>query len=353
MKRLMLTLTLAATAAIAVAQEDTLRKRDGTSVTGRLISAAADFVKLEPAGEMVPIDYKSEEVAEVTLDRSNVPSSYFKGENEQKKGNYDLAIKHYTTAAADASAPAYMKQFALYEIAECCWAQGKIAEWEKALDGLRTQIPDTFYLWTIYWRLTDYYIGKKDLPRAEKVIKDFDGAASKYPTWRGGANFRRAQLSQAQGKYDDALRLYAGLKSDRVVGEDARVYELRCMAEKGDLGGARARGNDILNSKETSARVLTGAYNCIGDALMKEGNLKEAMKAYLRGITEYDRAAAGTDMHEYSLAMSAITLRKYGDALSDATKKGEYAGKAALLLKELAGRYPGSPLIPKVQEALK
>lgn len=353
MKRFMLTVAFTAAALPACAQEDTVRMRDGKTHVGRLISAAADFVKLEPSDTQVPIDLKSEEVAEVALDRSNLPSSYFKAETAQRKGNYDEAIKFYGLAAAETGAPAYMKQFALFEIADCYRTQGKMAEWEKALDDLRAKVPETYFLWTIFWDVSGYHVSKKDAAKADKIIKDFNAAASKYPNWSGGAKFRLAQLSHTQGKYDDALKYYGGLKGDKIVGEDAKVYELRCMVDKGDAGGARARGEALLKSTETSARVLTAAYNSIGDALLKDGNLKEAMKAYLRGITEYERSAAGSDMHEYALAYSAISMKKYADSLPDATKKADYTGKALGLQKELSGRYPGSPLIAKVADALK
>jgi len=120
--------------------------------------------------------------------------------------------------------------------------------------------------------------------------------------------------------------------------------ELRCIAMQKKWSDAKGKADRVIAAgrKRLGDRAMIAAFNARADYHYYESkDLKEALFAYLRGITEFENGSTiGTPEHGKALARSAVLFAEYGKKLGG-DKKELYVDRALELYGELSSRYPG------------
>jgi tetratricopeptide (TPR) repeat protein len=332
----------------AGAQEDRVRLK-GVEREGRVTAISCKSVSVRIAGIPTPQELDREDVLGINFDPDSFPRAVAGGVSAMGRNDYARAIEQFKK---ETGAEALWQQVALYRIAECHQALHRPAEWAQALVDLKTKVPENFYLFEIYYSLTDYYVRTQQAAKAEALVKEMEQhiAQHGHDAWTADRRFLNATVLRAQGKLKEALGALSALTSNPRVGESARMLELRCLLEAGQAAEARAKATQVAKGKATPA-LLTAAYNVLGDCERADGKHREAMFCYLRGIAEFD-ASPGPE-HEYALAHAAIAMAEVSKGLKQEADKELYLGRARRLQERLLSDYGSSELSRKVEAAFK
>lgn len=298
-------------------------------------------------------DIKADEVESIVIGSFRKPKTFADAEDQMKDGDYAAAATLWLKCLNDDDQ--VFRQFAYMNLTECYLNLGQFARAVETLQALRKAVPDTFFLKNVYRLMYTAHKLNRDLKAAAQTITDFDTDASQRgkTEWKKLAEMLRADLYELENNHKQAINIYRKYnKSSDEVGEEAKIGELRCLSATGDLAAAKERGESIVRSKDPSPRLLTAAYNAIGDYYMSQGDVKEALLCYLRGVVELNKGGARNREHETALARSAIAMAKQAASFKDEAKKEEYLRRAANLMRELNQSYPGSDLAPAVKKEI-
>lgn len=356
---------IAALLALVLAQDHdriTLRKDDKTLVrTGLIKSLTCDEVKFAMQmddNRTLNQTEDADDVESIEIADSRKSIEFLQAEDEMNDGNFEAAGKTWLRAMDDLGGDPVLRQVALYGRAVSLMSAGKIDEAITAYRTFKSAIPDTYYLRNIYVDLYECLAAKGDDAATAKMITEFenDGSRRGKRAWTQHAKLLRADLLERQDKFEEALRIYNTFSRERGdIGEMSLLGELRCLSETQNFPSLKTKAESIIrDGRKNPFRVLCAAFNAIGDVeRQKENNVKNALMAYLRGICEFQRYIAGSAEHEYSLAMSAMTMREYGNTLPEEDRKDEYRTRAMHLLRELQIRYPRSDHLKPVREVVE
>lgn len=339
-------------ASAAVAQDDKIVFHGLPEREGKITAVSCKAVLMKLSGVDTPQSFERDQIADVIIDKSNWPTSYRNGRIAMDKGDYDTAIENFQRVTKSGDPKEWEFQFSAWHLAECYAASGRGAERLAALKELKSKSPETYFLGDVYRELADAHIREKQFGEAEKVAAEMETHAGSHghDNWRKAAQFLIATVLVAQEKYRDATPILRGLESDSYVGVDAQCLGFRCLTGSGDYGGARSKAATIVKGK-ADERVMTAAFSALGDCDRQEGKRKEALLNYLRGITEFDTYPSAE--HEYAMANAAVAAAEYAKASGDETIKETYLNRAHSLANQLKSQYGHSPLLAKVQDALK
>lgn len=315
------------------------------------LSCKAVSIKLAAAGPQAQAQDR-DGIVSVEPDKSSFNSTYRSGMRELGKGEFAAAAGHFQNTVKGAKANGLDFEFAYWKLAECHEAAGNTAGWAKTLMEFKTASPNSYYLFDIYQALIDAHLRSKQPAEADKLVKELRQHATEHQHkgWDAAAAVMGARVLHGQGKFKEALAAVKAHAKDERVGQEAQLLELRCLVDGQDLSGAKARAGDIVKGKE-SPRLMTAAYNALGDAERGAGKHREAMMHYLRGVAHYN--AGGSPELEYSMAYSAISMAEAGKASTDKETKQKLLGRAQGMLGRLVGTYGASDLSRKVEDALK
>lgn len=340
--------------ASAAAQEDKIISKTGhPDRTGKIITVSCKTVYIKLAniarGAAQPVE--RDDVAELKFDPGR-DYKYSGATSAMDRGNYSRAIADFKKIIQAGKPSQWVVQFSYYRMAECHRAQEKWAEWERTLKELKTKAPETYFLYDIYSELTEYYTRNKKFSEAGAMVQEMQkhGTDHGHNGWKSSAKYLSAVVLRGQGNKAGALSTVQTILSDPLIGMEAKILELRLLVESGRANSARSKASRIVK-KKAPKRLMTAAYNALGDAERLAGKHKDAMLHYLRGTV--DLGAFPSAEHEYAMAYAAISMATYGKASSDATIKGRYVGRAHDLWGKLVARYGKSELSAQVEAALK
>lgn len=309
--------------------------------------------EIETGDRALNQDIKAEEVEDIIIGPFRKPKNFTDAEDQMKEGDYATAATLWLKCLNDDNQ--VFRQFAYMNLAECYLIQGQFAKAIDTLQALRKAVPDTFFLKNVYRQIYTAHKLNRDLKAAAQTISEFDNDATQRTKtdWKKLADMLRADLYELQGNHKQAINIYRKHnRNNDEIGEEAKIGEMRCLSATGELAAAKERGDNVLRSKDPSPRLLTAAYNAIGDYQMSQGDIKEALLCYLRGVVELNKGGARNREHETALAKSAIAMAKQAAALKDETKKEEYLRRAGDLMRELNQSYPRSEFAPNVKKEI-
>lgn len=309
--------------------------------------------EIETGDRALNQEIKAEEVEDIVIGPFRKPKNFTDAEDLMKEGDYAASATLWLKCLNDDDQ--VFRQFAYMNLAECYLVQGQFARAIDTLQDLRKTMPDTFFLKDVYRQIYTAHKLNRDLKAAAQIVSEFDSDATQRTKtdWKKLAEMLRADLYELENNYKEAINIYRKYnKNNDEIGEEAKIGEMRCLSEIGELAAAKERGDSVLRSKNPSPRLLTAAYNAIGDYQMKQGDVKEALLCYLRGVVEFNKGGARNREHETALAKSAIAMAKQAATMKDETKKEEYLRRAGDLLRELNQSYPGSDFAPTVKKEI-
>lgn len=294
-----------------------------------------------------------ENVENLEYDPAALPHNYAMGLSNLKNGNYAAAIDYFEKSIGEHKDVKPELQYCHYYKAEALLRQGKIDEAMKEYDNLLKAVPDTKFIKDIFINKFNVYLRSNNIKMVAEAVSGFESAASrcKMASWQDEIDMLKAQLYVRQQKWNDAQQIYAKYENDNdpEVSGPAIIGVLNCLRQKKDVNTLKSKADGAIK-RTKSDRVLTAAYNGIGDYYLSQSKNGEAMLAYLRGVVLYTSDA--TPEHEYALYGTVVAMSKYAAAFKG-EQKDLYAKRASDNFFTLSGRYPSSPYVAEAKKALE
>ena len=343
-------------AGAAFAQEegnDTIRKKDGTSITGKIDSEDVSGVKvtvtkgasitigwnqIKPGG----IDYAGG--VEVRKAKSFLDGGQF---NECIAVCEDLRKKEMRTL---------LKAHVL-NLAGAGYLRG--GDPDKAIElfgELFKTFPKTQFLTQgAGENLISAYLAKGKPQDADTALENLSNAMKKEGIPQEPLNALRGRVMEANGNFSGASAAYNQMLSaagaDEAMKGAAELGIARCLVGQTKTGEAEAKYRAIVGRDGLPASVLAGAFNGLGDIAFKAGFAKRdaelitnALYHFLRSSVLYT-PASGESTAEYERAIrgSADCFKALSEVEQNADRKKTNKQRADERMSYLANKFPGSP----------
>lgn len=347
---------LVLSAAARAAAQDTLRFRDPgrPRMTGEI--TAMNFrtveIEIEVGGLRVPQKVNAREILEIEIDPGRKSHDFYAGEEAMNRGDLAKAAERFELAKRDPRE--VIKQTAGMNVIRCHFNNGDIPAALNAIKAFRQEKPETYYLRETYEYEYRCHLQRGDAGAMARTADDFEkkGKSEKLDEWAKSAELMRAQLREFQGKWAEALGIYSRYARDREIGDEAALGELRCLTQMQNWSPLKAKAETVISAhkgKKGSERLLMGAYNARGEALLRAGNPKEALFDFMQGVAVLSQGGETCREHERALALAGIACAQ----IATGQKNPVYKERARELLSDLDKIYSNSPLRAELDKAIR
>lgn len=302
---------------------------------------------------------QARDIREIVIDANRKTFEFSGGEDALGKGDFALALERFEKVKRDSRAIDFLKQAAGLNIVKCHMQAGDPAAALAAIKTLRQERPDTYFLRETYEMEYKIHLSRNDAAAVAQVVNSFDekGRADGMKEWSKTAEIMRSNMLELQKNWREALAIHKKYLTDRDIGEDATLGELRCLRALGDYTSLRSRGEALLASlqgrKGANERIKTAAYNARGEANLNGGKAHEALLDFMQGVVVLNRGSESSREHEAALGGAATSCARVAAAQKDKEKKDLYRSRALELQDELKRGYPGSPFLAEIAKALQ
>lgn len=349
-----------ALASPALAQGDTVTLKDGKSETGRIKAEEYAGIQFAPSkGAERMVAWKDVQPGGIVYGGS---PEFTSAKESFDANRADEALPKLEELAANDKLREPLRQNALYYLAAIHLRKG---DWDKAIESykaLAKEFPKGRYLFEIGEGLVQAHVAKdKGYAAASKALDELSSAAltaGVEPGFSASINVLKGRLFEEQQKWSEAIGAYANAAkatgASAVAVQQARLGEARALAATGKPVEAEALYRKVVAEDAPNA-VMAGAWNGLGDLLLKQGRdkrdvaaLTDALYAYLRGVVQYG-PLPGESTHEYerALAGAALSFKNISD-LEQGDKKKVYAEYFRARREQLAREFPNSPWLKGV-----
>lgn len=316
-----------------------------------VLSATAFEIKYELPNKRDKVNY--DDVEFIILE--NKPTLLVDAERLLNEGNTKEAIKKFEATRNSSGINQFVSQYCLRSIADCHIREGDLKKTIESFKKLRQTYPEGYYLfdsyktsWEVYRTMGSVKDHKKDM---EELLRDLKKSGEKVGklVWKEISDILKGQISELEGKYEEALQIYIKTWIGSDSKEEAIIGKLRCYTHLKKMSDLRNFSQPIIADKTTSVRLKIAAYNARGEVLLSEKKTKDALLSFMWGVVYFNTNPCLE--HETSLAQGAICAAKLSVESSD--KRVQYQQVADSLFTELRLTYPNSRLISQVQSVLK
>jgi len=350
------TLALAALLApLARAQEDTLTLKDGTQLTVRVTAEDFDDISYQLRGATVKNAWK--DVKEVAYGSAQEYTAALEPFNANR---LEEAARLFEEMKKESSLRPVLKQHVLFRLATIRYRQGDLEAAIKDYDALLKAFPKSRYLREAGERLIECQLALGDAAGAARVLAQIEGqvgSAGASSKVQGDLNMLRGRVFEAQpSKVNEARAAYtaAAAAVGALPGQvrEAQLGIARCEQLAGKTAEAEKLYAKLLTD-DSPRQVLAGAWNGIGDAILKEGRdkrdsvvLLDALYAYMRGVVQYRPTPdEPTGEHERALCGAYGTLVSMEQLEPKGERKRSYQDRAKALRDQLRRLYPNAPCL--------
>ena len=323
-------------AAHAVAEDDQIYLKRGAPINGAVTATTPTQVAIEARGTNQAIN--ANEIRMVVF--ADEPQELRQGRADAASGKFQKGLdnlKRVNPAGLDRD---LIKRDLQFYLALC---EGRLAlsvggDKAKATESMLAFVraaPTSFHFFDAAQLLGDLAVGQADY---ESAVKYYGAIASKapWPEYQMNASLAEARAWVAQGdfakaeeKFDSVINAKSDTPETKRQKLLAQVGKGRCLAETSSPEkGIELIEKIIAENDATDGELFGRAYNAHGDCLLKAGDQKAALMAYLHvDVLFY----GDSDVHAESL----YHLSKLWAAI----KKPDRAATARNLLDQ---RYSGS-----------
>lgn len=349
------TTLLALAAAVAFAPsagaQDAVTLADGRRISNvTILRDNYDGVAIDREGDGEADDVFDPEKV-VRVEYGDAPPAYRQAELELRQGRLEQAVEQLQRALAEEDAkPFWVMQYANYHLGESLRRIGQADE--TMLEAARRAYREVLVEAPLGRKVPHSirglgltYLDAGEPRRAESEFAKLAGEERYGGAWNLRGKLLLARAKGAQGNYEAGLALcdeaaeaaqQAGLEA--IAAEAVRARAAVLLAA-GQLEPAYEAFMQIARTAdEGDHETLAAAYNGIGDALLGQGNAREALLAYLRVRVLYFQA---TD---------EVPRALYGAAKGFAMQRE--GAKARGLVSRLQKEYPRSIWTARAVEEL-
>ena len=329
-------LSLAGPSQFVLAQTDQVYSTSGSSINGKIVATTPLQVTVDVQGTNRSVNVN--EIRRVMF--ADDPPALHAGRAKILAGKFDSGFDELKKVDPDSIEREIVKRDLQFYLAYC---QGKLAlssggdqaQASQSLLAFVRAAPSSFHFFEAAELLGDLAVGQEDY---ENAVRYYGTVASRAPfpeykmramIWEARALIAQQKFVEAQQKFDAVLAIPSDTAQSRRQKLLAQVGKGRCLAETGTPEQGIEMIEAIIAKHDSSDIELFGrAYNALGDCLLKAGEQKDALLAYLHvDVLFY----ADPEIHAESL----YQLSK----LWEAVKESDRAVAARNLLND---RYAGS-----------
>ena len=337
---------------------DVVYLRDGVTETGKVLEEPLSGLAFQPeSGAKKTLQWADVQ----SVEYGDAPDAFAAGQSALGAGDFEDALKQFSAVLAEQDLRPVVRQQALFQKAG--------AELRSDADGtedaaradyqqLLRDFPKGRFVRMACENLMGLYLKKGDAAGAQTVLDDASKGLSGVAGAEAIVGVLAGNMLLTSGKGDEAAKRFAAVEAlagaEPALVQEARLGRARTLI----LANKAAEAEPILRElveKSTIARVLSGAWNGIGDLGAKEGHDKrntdrclDAVFAYLRGVVQYKPLPGETTIeYERALAGAAQCFQYLSELESNPDKKKVWRDRQRDLVERLQREFPRSPFLEK------
>ena len=342
-------------AGAALAQEegnDTIRKKDGSSVSGKIQSEDVSGVKIEVTkGASITVQW-----SQIKLPIDYAGSVEFRKAKQALDGhNYDDAIAILEDLRKKADLRPVLKAHVLYLDGAAHLGFGDADKAIEIFDVLFKEFPKTQFLTQGGGEnLINAYLAKGKAADAEGALQKLSDAMKSQGASQEPLHPLRGKVLEANRNFSGAAAAYNQMLSsaggDEGVKAAAELGLARCLVGQQKSGEAEAKYRTIISRDGLPASVLAGAFNGLGEITYEAGRTKRdadmitnALYHFLRSSVLYaPTSGESTTEYERSIRGSADCFQALADLEQNPERKKANTQRANERKSYLATKFPGS-----------
>lgn len=352
-------------------------------------TASADRIVLhgsQPAINDVAV--QSEDFNEIFYKRPNVPDpqrirsrdvsdieregseAYDAGREQERQGDYASAVKSFELALSKDASKAWVKEYALFHLAESRFALGTSDPREmqaalQAYEKLKSESPKSRFLPDVEIGIGRALVELGRFRDAERHLTELEGnARARFgiyhellaKRWNAKTFEREKRFGEAQTKYASLFQAASKAQGDAdlkdfekrriaTLAAEARNLEGTCLILAGQYERARDFYLGLIREAEPKSdfETLAGAYNGLGESHFNLKKPAEAMQAFARTATLYFHSDDETAKALYWMGLceeekqpgapGLAASRAYYDQVTKVFPASEWAAKAKQKMK--------------------
>jgi tetratricopeptide (TPR) repeat protein len=330
--------------------DDTVRLKDGKTVTGRIESE--DFASLTVKGKPA---VTWDQVA--SIEYGNAPE-FTKAVELYAVGSLEEAQVPFEEIKKDEKERKVLRQQALYYLPLIARRSGAVDDAIAGWNELIKAFPGGRYHAVAAENLVSAHLAKNDAAGASSALDKAIEGAGKDEVLAAQLNLLKARVLVGQGKFAEARAVYEAAanagNTPPAVKFDAQLGRAYCLQREGNRAEAEAKYRELV-AADAPNHVLAGAWNGLGELAEETGRQKrdidqllEAVLCHLRGCTVYPATAGESDVeYERALAGSGLCFKAVADLETNAERKRLYNDRALERKNQLAKEFPNSPYLEK------
>lgn len=267
---------------------DSIKLKSGKTVSGEITDMTATEVSVKSLNKTSAVAVN--QIAAITFD--GAPNSLNLARLSVQNGRYEDALKTLEKIKPEEMSRDYVRQEVDFYKALCAArlalaGSGEIQAAGKLMNDFVKANPRNYR-----WLEANELVG--DLLVANKsygAAADYYGklAAAPWPDYRMKAQTAVAQVKLAEGKVQEAEKIFDEVLATDAAGKDAetqklfaRIGKARCLAEAKKTDEAQKMLQEIiLASDPEDGSLMSRAYNALGTTLRKAGKPNDALLAFL------------------------------------------------------------------------
>jgi tetratricopeptide (TPR) repeat protein len=315
-----------------------------------------------------PQRIRSRDVSDIEREPSS--EAYDEGREKQEQGDYANAVKAYQLAISKDGSKAWVKEYALFHLAQSQFALGfsDPREMQSALQSYekhKADFPTSRFLPDVEIGIGVCLVELGRFRDAERHLTDLESSArSRYgiqyellaKKWNAKTFEKEKRFGEAQTKYSSLFQAATKALSDAdlkdferrrisTLAAEARNLEGTCLilAEQYDRAKAFYEGLIREALPKNDFETLAGAYNGLGESLFHLGKPAEALQAFARTASVYFHSDPDTAKALYWMglceekkqpgAAGLAAARAYYEQAAKVFPATEWAAKARTKLK--------------------
>ncbi len=294
-------------APVARADDDRIFLLDGSSIppdgaSWSINVTSEDFKKVvyrQSNAKAVTQQADSAKVLKIV--RGDIPKDWTVAVDFRNEGLLPDAAEAFVKASGR-SRPYWIKQYGLFEAAECYFLD---RDWNNAIqayENLIAKVPNTRFLPQSLLRMSESYFNAKDIDKAQSGVRRLRSEARAKgfdKRWDNMAKFWEIRCRETKDDWPKVISDYEGLKRE-VINSAPRIANMCSLRigygyiQQGSFTQAREfYGNIAAGASDDEVESLAGAYLGLGNCYLAESGskagdkLKNARENYLRVICSY------------------------------------------------------------------
>ncbi|MSR61668.1 MAG: tetratricopeptide repeat protein [Planctomycetes bacterium] len=340
----------------SLAQEtDTVYLAGGTSETGKVLESSFSGLSFQPekgAKKVVPWE------TVLRVDYFDAPEDLQLGLAALNAGNAEAALQPLEAALASEGIRPPLVQEALFHLS---YAEQRVGQAKEAADGytkLLTNFPKGRYLRMAGENLLALRLAANDTGGAQSTVTTLSEGAKGLEGVEAVIGLLEARLLEGQNKAAEAGLRYAAVEALAGAApglvQEAKLGRARMLLGTDKAGEAEPIFRE-LTIAGSSSRVLSGAWNSLGELQAKDGRAKknserilDGLYAYLRTVVQY-KPLPGESTEEYERAVAGAEncFRLLSELEQNPEKKRKLRDLEHERHDQLQQEYPNSVYLKK------